>query len=137
MIEGIQQLHDLPANQLIVGVDVQHHTPLLAKIYDAQKLVSECSDALVIFYECRPCPQSWEFFDLGLQRVVGGVGRGVVSEEEAIVGVVLVFDRPKKLQVLVIPDEIPPGGDDADRQFLRMLADRVPLVQLIVLGLQH
>ena len=92
MVEGIQQLHDLPANQFVVGVDVQHYTPLLAIVHDAQTLVSKCPDTLVIFYECRPCPQSREFFDLGLQRVVGAVRRGVIGEEESIVGVVLVFD---------------------------------------------
>lgn len=102
---------------------------------NSQELVAECSDALIVLYQSCPCPQSGKLKDFILQDWVAVIGGGVVDEKESEIGVVLVLDGFQELQVEIVWHQVSAWSNDTNWQLFLEVANRISLVQLVVLHL--
>ena len=135
MVLGVEELEDLLAHQLVVAVHDDEDLEGLAEVLRRPEDVGHGHHLLLVDYDGQLL-----LGYLVLPRVLphplaGAVGRVVVDEEDAVVGVVLLQHAAEVLEVAVLRDVVEAGDEDADGQFL-VLRDVVLLLVVLLLLLR-
>jgi hypothetical protein len=129
LVDGVEDLEDLPADQFVVAVDEEADLVGLAVLGDGHVDVWDCGHLLLIGNQDHLVGQVFVLLEEVLDEGGGVVAGGVVDDHHPVVAVVLVEDR---LQVVLVPEVlgvVEAGHHDAEGQLGGVVAVVVGLLQ--------